>query len=429
MNNAPLAAVFSFFIAISAMAQTTSDPKVQAALYDLGRAEQQLKSAQPGRVSALKRIAGMLENAELQLSASASPGEPGWSDAKNRLGQLKQRLQQLQNPQATQASASASSSGTNSPLSASDRSTLGDISRRTDSLAKDLARYSPKDLTTYEKLLMGKITDLKQRYQQLQNQAHPEAIGVAQKVIALETQIQSGANQNKQQASAAGELAPRLAAIGKRVQATRQGWATTPLPAEPYTTENTRDFAAKMMRLTEQLQQDAQFIEGIDQSLRNSISDGLANQIAGQQKRTERHKDELANNLERRLTQTDRLAGNASRLWGSDITKAIEKLETGVELIDVAEGYQTLLGRQHTASSDRRTRYTSAIKSLEAAAKAEAENPQPTTASTKPAKPNFDPQRIDLWHPSYRVNRRRRNLDRRRKRRRPDSRRRNLGGR
>ena len=86
---------------------TPADSNIKAALYDIERAEGQIKSLTPSRTANINRMQRTLGMTEQRLQASPNKSDPSWQDASARLEKLKAALASLASGGAPAASAPA----------------------------------------------------------------------------------------------------------------------------------------------------------------------------------------------------------------------------------------------------------------------------------------------------------------------------------
>jgi hypothetical protein len=98
MRNNLLAAILfaSSLISASVLAQTEpADSDVKAAVYDIGRAEQQLPSLSPSRPANITRLQRSLKIPEQRLNTSPNKSHASWVEAKQRLDKINATLASL----------------------------------------------------------------------------------------------------------------------------------------------------------------------------------------------------------------------------------------------------------------------------------------------------------------------------------------------
>ena len=80
----------------AALAQSgPADSNIKAALYDIDKAEQQIKGLTPQRKANIKRLQNSLSITEDRLQASTNKDDPSWIEANDRLQALKAAVSQL----------------------------------------------------------------------------------------------------------------------------------------------------------------------------------------------------------------------------------------------------------------------------------------------------------------------------------------------
>ncbi len=73
-----------------------ADSQIKAALYSIERAEQQSAGLTARNQAKMKRVAGMVEDAALQLEKSGNQSHESWQSARDRLTLLQSRLEELE---------------------------------------------------------------------------------------------------------------------------------------------------------------------------------------------------------------------------------------------------------------------------------------------------------------------------------------------
>ncbi len=181
MKNVFPTSVILLSLAASALAQNPVDSQVKAALYDIDRAQSQIASVTPKQASKVKRIQGMIENAEAQLAASSNQTDESWIAARSRLDELRAQMNTMLAPAPTHSK---------DQISGDDVSLVNAIDQQANVLIQELNGSSAADIAHGKDRFLRTIQGLKQQYQRIQQPEHPQAITVAQKIIATEQYIQ-----------------------------------------------------------------------------------------------------------------------------------------------------------------------------------------------------------------------------------------------
>ncbi len=284
--NTFIVTAFLLLIFVAAVsAQQPADNNIKAAIYEIDRAEKQIAGAAANQASKLKRIARMIESAESQLQSSPNKSDPSWTAARERLDALKTQMEVLTKPQPANPAAA-------NQLSTADLNMLGTIDRQTDGFIRQLSEYKSADYQRLKENLLRRVNDLKRQYRGLANPAHPQAIAVAQKVLAVEKQIndqlasvaaqeealsdvttekQTDVTAEKQtndqvaaQEEALGDVAAEVAKIQERMHPSNRSWFGSPVPTAPFTEEKIKAFTEEMTTWKANAKRDLSYLESIE---------------------------------------------------------------------------------------------------------------------------------------------------------------------
>lgn len=397
------------------------DSKTKAALYEIERAENQIKSAAPGQTAKLTRIQRMLESADAQLQASGSKDDAGWKDARARLDALNEAMTRLKQPPP------AAPAG--NQLSDADLGLLGSIDRRTEGLKRELNTYDTADIKRLGDKLRGMIANLKAEYQRLANPAHPQAIAVAQKVLAEEKRIvdalaapspqakpvttekrtaapkanvvKKPAPARAKQAANAGpsDLDESLERIHARLNPSDRGWFGSPVPDAPFTIEKVTQFAEMMKDWRAKADVDLEYLKDAALQVKRSDVTDLLRRVEHEIGSIDRYNDQMVERLENQLAGADQLVGMVDTLADRHAAPNIPRIEAGLALLDVADALNESLGKTPNNVTQRRKQYSDALTSLRAKEKkaTSAAKAVPQQVKKSAAKKKIQPQRIEMF--------------------------------
>jgi len=272
----------------AAAADKPGDSHIRAALYDIGRAESQAAGLTSGNKAKIARIRRSLETAAAQLKASGNRSDASWVAANDRLERLVRRLAEIGNGAGKSTAATSTGTTTKAPpknsgtgstagLDRYDTEQLATISRQTDSLIKQLQAVSEVDLQRPEVAArwQAQVQRLKDLYMKLSRPKHPDALPVAQKILAVERHLTAAIERAASATAALGDVKATIAAIEERSRTLRVPHAPT-LPAP---VEAIRTYAGTLNKIEKTVRADLatlQSLKGKTSLVLPSTLDGLA---------------------------------------------------------------------------------------------------------------------------------------------------------
>ncbi len=425
--NTFIVTVFLILIFVATVsAQQPADNNIKAAIYEIDRAEKQIAGAAANQASKLKRIARMIESAESQLQSSPNKSDPSWTSAQERLNALKSQMEVLTKPQPANPAVA-------NQLSATDLNLLGAIDRQTDGFIRQLNEYKPADYQRLQENLFRRVNDLKRQYRGLANPAHPQAIVVAQKVLAVEKQINdqlaSAAAQEKAlgdvtaekqaevttekqtndqgtaQEDALGDVTTKVAKIRERMHPSNRSWFGSPVPTAPLTEEKIKAFTEEMTTWKTNAQQDLSYLESIEGKTTKVNVRDLKQQVERELTSIDRYNQEMSNRIEQHLAGTDQISTYVDKIPAYRAEDEIAKLQYSLHLLNLGAEFDKAVGHQPKPTAEREQLYTKAIATIktnaEAAKVAEAVKAKTTartnTKKSSAAPKKLTPQRIELY--------------------------------
>ncbi len=370
-------------LALTVQPVVASDPvdnQVKAAIYDIGRAESQISGLTNRQAPKARRISSMIESAQAQLDASSNQQDSSWLDASKRLQALSARLDTVMQPEAsattantpskTEAQPEAPAPATNMP-SEVDMGILATIERQLDGFARQMQEFSQSDYTRLRPQLEARINQFKSQYGQLQNQAHPVAIAVAQKVIGIEQHIQGQITTLAAQETALGDVAAKVEDIRKRANPSNQSWQERQVPDAPFTREIIRNFAQKLAATRDAANRDLHYLRSVEgktsQVAPSTMQDTIAT-VTSQLDGVERDADLLTSRIEGKLAGHDQIDTYLNNVPVYRVGQQVDSLQQGISLLAIVNEFNEILGRDIVDTTARRARYTGAINQLMAKA-------------------------------------------------------------
>ncbi len=350
---AVLLSTFGFVSSVQAM-----DNKLKAALYEIERAEQQISSAQPNQAAKLKRIGGMIESASTQLSASANQSDPAWIEAKNRLDALNDRMMTLKAPKAPDPNLA-------NQLSPQDLGLLGSIDRRTDGLIREVNEYETPDFARLQQKLQNAVANLKQQYQGLTNPSHPQAIAVAQKVLAVEKRINDEISKHNSGQSQVADASARLNEITERLNPSNRPWFGSPVPDKPFTKQKVDEYTTYVTGWKEAAQKDQAFLQQLSANTTDSNVTSLLHRVTGELQSIDQYNATMSKRMLDELSGVDQIDTYVDKVPLSRMDSEIQRLEYAINLVDLSQQFDSAVGRQPAAMNNRQDRYQGAIAKLQ----------------------------------------------------------------
>ena len=343
------------------------DSALKAALYDIERAEKQSVGLTSKGKAKIRRIEGMVADAEKRLEESTSKDELAWKDAKIRLDDLKAHLASVTGggeAASSPAPVTPSSSGAGvpstakpapkgpPPLSQYDVAQLGTTDRQTESLIKQVQQVDPVDfsLPQEQDRWRGHVARMKDLYLKISQPKHPQALPVAQKITALEIYVE---DQIKKATAAHAQLGDVKGRYDDIEQRTRTKKIPHP-PDMPISKKQALDYAKVLKALGEEAAADHAYLESIKGKTKvvyESQIDDLLHQTNRRQK-TEipRNNKILVKRLDDRLAGIDQVPGQVAKAdtnnqnHMSQAPRWTKELQEGIEYAEIAMAYEKTMG-------------------------------------------------------------------------------------
>lgn len=400
-TNAMIASVLLLLVLATVLpAQEPVDAKVKAAIYEIDRAEKQITGATAGQASRLKRISRIIESAEQQLQASENKSHESWIAARARLDALINRMEELNKPAPANPAAA-------NQLSAADLNLLGTIDRQTDGFVRQLSEYDAADYSRLRENLFQRVSDLKRQYQGLANPTHPQAIAVAQKVLAVEKQINDQLASVAAQESSLGDVESEVGKIRERLNPSNRSWFGSPVPNPPFTAEMVTTFAQEMNTWKADAQRDLKYLQNIEGKTTPVNVRDLTGQVNRELTSIDQYNTEMANRIEAQLAGADQVPTYMEKIPEYRADAEVAKLQYGLELLKMASEFDKTVGRPTKSIAERERRYNEAIVTIKANARAaraaaDAKKSQKTekavaTSSSPSSAKKMTPQRIEIF--------------------------------
>lgn len=282
---------------------------------------------------------------------------------------------------------------------------LGGIDRRTDGLIREIKTYKAPDYVRLEVKLKSSIEHLKQEYRKLTNPEHPQAIAVAQKVLAVEKRIHDQIAQYRNQQAALGDVEGALAKIRERMNPGNRPWFGSPVPDAPFSKENIEKYATYMKVWKADAQRDLTYLQGIEGKTDKGDVPGLMYHVKRELTSIDRYNAEMARRMEQELAGADQINTYFDKVPLHRMEAQINRLESAIELTGVMSHFNQAVGREAQPIEPRVTRYKTAIESLQKnKVKAEAEaarvvvtRPRHTTQTPKKIYDKLTAQKIEIY--------------------------------
>lgn len=382
LKRAGLAAVLSL-----AMPQgpAAADAALDAALYDIGRAEAQAAGLSPKRMAAVVRVTRMVEAARERLAASADVGTAAHRSAEARLAQLEAQLEQIRaaaaappppTPSPAVAPPAAKAPPPPSPtdgLPAADLARLQSIDRRANAGWQQLQALAPTDWqrSGIVERWRAEVAMLKGQMAGLAAPEHPISREVGKKVSTIDLYVEH-------QIASAAEVSAALGDVVGRIQTIETWLRDTRIP-RPSGALTAPDVDANAARLAEIEQQAAAHLEWVRdvrgrsaamlESQANALTSRLEHLLSDQ---IVRARTDLLERLLRdaekadwRISQIPGLdpanpSDRANRLLGDGGALAEADLAAALGALDLAERYADAAGLAPPETAPRRAKILSA---------------------------------------------------------------------
>ena len=288
----------------------------------------------------------------------------------NGLKQQYQRLQQPEHPQAITvaqkiiAAEQYINQQTAMELSNADIAMVSSIDRQTDNFKHMISEYSMFDIARLEDQLMRTLTQLKQQFQRVQKPDHPQAAAVAQKITAAENKVREQLNTLAAQEQSLGDVEGMVAAIQERLNPSNRSWFGSPVPDAPFAEHTVRVFAQGMNAWQEQLVRDLEFMESIQGKTTRVFVDNLIQRARSELHSIGVYNNEMARRIENLLAGYDQIDTYLHKVPVHRVDAEIQKMEQAIELLDVAQMFDEMVGRNTLPIHSRKSSYENAIITL-----------------------------------------------------------------
>lgn len=402
------------------------DSALKAAIYDIERAEKQSVGLTPQGKSKIKRVAGMVADAEKRLEASTIKDDPAWLDAKKRLDNVKARLASVtgsggQASKSAPVTSSPSMGGSPPPtqsapqgpsqLNKYDLAQLGTTDRQTDSLIKQVQQVDPVDfsLPQVQERWRGNVARMKELYLKISQPKHPQALPVAQKISALQVFIEDQIKKATAVHAELGDVKGRYDEIEKR---TRTGHLPHP-PDMPISREQALEYAKLLKGLGAAAAEDHTYLESIrgkTKVIAESQIEGLLNGTKYRQTTEIPRKNKiLIERLEGRLGGIDQIPGLVTKADPTNPNQMRQaprwkkELQEGIEYVETAMAYEKAMGIKVIDRTDKKATYEKTMAMIGGKAEAGLQSVRfPKVRSTSSELLNA--AKKVLSNPSYKVN-------------------------
>ena len=414
------------FVCPSYLLAGTPDSALKAAIYDIERAEKQSVGLTPKGKSKIRRVAGMVADAEKRLEASTSKDDPAWEDAKKRLDNLKARLAAVSGggqatskaapvPPSSPSRATPPASQTTPqgppPLNKYDLAQLGTTDRQTESLIKQVQKVDPVDfsLPQEQERWRGNVARMKELYLKISQPKHPQALPVAQKISALEIFIEDQIKKASAAHAQLGDVKGRYDDIEKRTRTKRVPHA----PTMPISREQAMEYAESLKALGKEAAEDHAYLTSIKGKTKvvyeSQIDDLLHKTTYRQKTEIPRASKILIGRLDDRLAGIDQIPGLVAKADTNNQNQMNQaprwkkELQQGIEYADTAMAYEKAMGMEVIDRTNKKKAYEKTLVMIGSKAQAGLQSVRfPKVRSTNAEL--LKAAKTVLSNPSYKVN-------------------------